>query len=269
MRMKEPLQLRLDRSASPERVARATRVLADVLDAVVPPKALEKVTVVVSNFDMRATVRVRDLAAEKAVAAVVRFLEDPFETAKDLDDAGELAQPLAAYCREEGDLRPEVWSLGGKRPRRIRVLDRGFAEHLDVVARQRGPRRRRLPGATFIQSAILRVGRWDEGAQTKVRLKLPDGTLCDVAVDEALVESFHDAAKSQRTFRVKVAGEWAREPDGTLVLMRREARAVEIDEKVSLGTGRQLITLVTEEPVIRKDELHAVLRAVGRGSDDE
>lgn len=262
------LELRLDHAATPERVASATRLLADVLSPMLADEDTAPepgLTVVVSNRALRATVRVLDPALLPKVEVLAAFLEDPRET---LEISPQVARALIRYAREEARFRPTFWRAG-KSPRVLRVLDEKFA---DVVERSllRPPARRpRVVGATFLCSKIYKIGRRDDASPTRARVLLADGTMKELVVADSAHAAVSAAYDSGREQRIKLVGDWVHRKDGLELEYGSSLRIVGVDEQLSRGTAAGLLAAVTGQPALRKHELAGVLRQLRGGDDDD
>lgn len=283
-RFKNMLELRLDHAATPERVARATRLLADMMqpllnfdeDESLPEDgtriATPPVTVVVENYNTSATVRVWDPRYEPAILALGEFIANPSDNVPEGDLASQLGQALTKYAKAEAVFHPSFWfaaDVSGL-PRRLRSVDERFVADIERAVGQRRRRRHKTIGAAYVQSRIYQIGQIEEAAPIKVRLLMQDGTFANIVVDPDAVGAFAEAFATGkgREFRVKLVGDWIR-VDGRLELARdAKLRAVSIDSRIASGDGLALVEAATARPVVRRGELAGVLRHL-RGDDDD
>lgn len=267
------LELRLEHAATPERVAVATRMLADLLQRVLPqlgdddPEAAQPtVTIVVSNYSTKATVRVWDDALETPVDAVREFIHNPGTADYEL---AELIGPLLMrYARREFKYQPTFWDGAHQ----LRAVDESFIAEIRQALAQQRTRAPRATAATFVTTRIYRVGRRRDGDEIKARLLLPDEQFHEVPVDPHLVHDFvralDEGRAKGREFRVKLMGAWRRRDGKLEFLYDAPLRAIGIDDRVG-GSAQAFLAAVAGDPVIKRGELAKALRKLDEDDDDE
>lgn len=254
------LELRLAVAATPARIARATRMIHEVVEAGFPAQR-DRVTVVVENDPSRITMKGWTHAAIAAVAALGEFIRNPTESVTGLDTAA-VAEPLERYCCDEIAYGPAFW-LPGSRKRPLRAVDREFIDHLHVVATSR-PRVRDplVSGTTVVVSPVLRVGRTNDGAETKARINLPGLGTCDVGVDDAVYSDLCDAVKRKVTGRLRLLVEWRRVATGDLEIDPTRTTVLGFESRGQYTTGARMVEIATSSPALTADELDEVLQTL-------
>jgi hypothetical protein len=277
------LELRLDHAATPERVAQATRLLADLLSPLLDEAGVDSdprdptsrnspgITVVVSNRELRATVRILDRTLRPKIEALDAFLLDPTREVLAGESIPEIspraAKALIHYAREEARFHPSFWRVE-EDPRLLRVLDEKFADAVEKSIRMPSAKRSRVVGATFITSKVYKVGRRDDGSPTRARVLLPGGAMKELVVAESARAAVSAAYESGREHRIKLVGDWVTREGSLELEVDSKMRIIGIDEQVSPGSTADLLAATAEQPALRKHELAGVLRQL-RGGDDE
>jgi hypothetical protein len=279
------LELRLEHAATPVRVAKATRLLADLLQPLLPadPPGDEQgggipgagaspVTVVVNNFSTSASVRVWDPSVVGHVQMLVDFIGDP-TTSMEGDLAPLFAEAIAKYARDEGHYHPSFWSA----QHRLRSVDERYAEELEAAIKQK----RRIPPrflvATYIKTPILglRVTKANPPGY-RAKIQIPGGKEGGDEVEvapgarAAFSRAFEHGRETRQLFRVKVLGNWIRQANNRLEFtINEKLRATGIDDRVSTSNGPALVAEMDAEPILKRGETAGILRRVRSGEDDE
>lgn len=281
------LELKLEHAATPERVAKATRLLADLLEPLVPGDQPESerntlhsdpgrppVTVVVSNFTTSAAVRVWDQRVAPKVQVLVDFIANP-EAPIEGEFTPLFAERIAKYAREEWQYQPSFWVENY----RLRSVNETYANQLEAAVRQKRRRPQKFLGATFITTPILgiRVAK-NDAATYHARLVLPGGK---ESGDEVLVApnvcakfsaAFERGRETRQQFRVKLVGNWTRKGSRLEFTIndKDKLRATGIDDRIMRSNGPALLAEMDADPIIKREEMQGILRQVrGGGEDDE
>lgn len=258
------LEMRLGVLATPSRVADATRMLAQAIEAGFPDEASE-MSIVVENHDMRVRLGAWSEAASNAGTKFSGFLENPTKSIEASDTTG-MAEAIEEYCRETVELEPSFWRPRARKP--FRVVDREFLDHLRVVREERvdtlvAPK---VFGTTTITSPVLRVGRLTEKATLRARIRWA-GKPYDVEVDGDVYSSFCEAAKHGRSMRIQLVVAWMHTKEG-LRFTNVGTKAVFIEEpQTYLGLVNSEIARLP--PLMSAAEARMVYAGLRRGDDDE
>jgi hypothetical protein len=212
----EELVLELDGIALPRRVAAATRMMADVADAL--GGELPGMTLVASNRNMQVALRARDGPSAHAVNTVAHVLENPLEAIQAAPELRTVARVIADGMRSFAPLGGRFRKRGTRKP--LVLLDQAFIRVMDAASRPPIEERRWVQGTAEVYSPVLRVGRLREGAPPQVRLFLA-GELRDVNVDPEKADDFFNAAKRGTTQRIRIEARWFAGEEGALVLDTR------------------------------------------------
>ncbi len=257
-RAKNALELRLDAGASPERVALAARLLARMLKAAAPNLPEDAVTMVVQNYALRATIRTRTVEAERVVRRVLRLLENPTRAAAKEPHASDLAAAIVEDGRELEQYVPRFYRPRKKQP--IAEVNAGFMKTMRFIAEDLR-HEQVVRGSTILYSRVYRVGTTDEGRDAKARILASDKPV-DVTINEAVVDRFFDAAKSQRVLPIRIEGCWVRTGEGLFVLDARRSTATDVDTEWQATSGRELVEKASEVIGDAFDDIDDVLARI-------
>ncbi|MFO0682915.1 MAG: hypothetical protein U0234_12720 [Sandaracinus sp.] len=233
----EELTLAIDGAATPERVATVARMFADALRAAGDDDGM--VTMVVQNFDMRASVRGRDEQGAAHVSDLIAVVDNPMRAVQDRPALREVAAVFAKYS-------PDVAGVGGRFHRRRRViskLDGNFVAAVQAAAKQSNAAVVLFQGVTDIYSPVLRVGRQEPGSLPRARVVL-GGRSIDIALEAEgeELERFFDAAKHPtRLARIKLHATWHRGEAGEPVMDVGSARLMRLSPWTPMS-GPQMLT---------------------------
>jgi hypothetical protein len=257
--------MRLRALATPSRVADATRMLAQAIEAGFPDEAGD-MSLVVENKDMRVGLAAWNEKALDAANRLTDFLENPTQRIV-ADDTTGMAEAIEEYCREAVELEPTFWRPEAKKP--FRVVDAEFLNHLRVVREERVPDQAAAPkllGSTTTVSPVLRVGRLTERASLRARIRWA-GTAYDIQVETDVFAAFCEAAKHGRPMKIQLVVAWLQTPEG-LTFSKVGTKAIGIAEAES-PLGLINSELARLPPLMSTEEAKLVYAGLQRGDDDE
>lgn len=218
----EELVIELDGLALPSRVARAARMFADALEQLGGDAG--KVTMVVSNRTMRASLRGWEGVGAERVRMMLRLVENPLAAVQEAPELRPAARALATGAAE-------LASVGGRFRRKrksVARLDEAFANVMAAAAQEPAPPPRTIEGTTEVYTSVLRVGRAREASAVQARL-LVAGAPRDVDVDERYADAYFDAAKRGGLNRVRLRARWYLVEDEAPLIDVRTAVAMSIE----------------------------------------
>lgn len=257
------MELRLAAAASPRRVADAAAMMAAALEAAFP--AVEGLTLVVENFDMKVRLRAWGKESRLAADALKEFIKNPTASVPMVDVSG-LADLLRSYCRDNLEDGITFWRPGARKP--FRIVDREFIKILDVINEERmllegSTATTKLRGTTVVSTPVYRVGRSSEDADPKARIRI-DGKYVEVKIAASAFAEFCEAAKHARPVSVRLTASWVRKDEG-LVLIANGTTATAVERR---DTERVNARLVAIGPVVTDDEAALIWAGLGRGDDE-
>lgn len=210
--------------ASPDRVARTARALDEAVRVTAPGLADGDITMEVSNFNMHGEIRAWTKPAEEAIAATIRFVEQPEKAIAKFEHGREVARKLARPLRLLAEEHAVLRKPRAKRP--IKRVTVELADHLLTLAElPRASLIDSLRGGDVVVTPILRVGRVREGATVLARINVTPEKQGEIRVPPGLVDAFFDAAKVGGIFAVTVDVTWRRDNNGGLCRDLEEAVA--------------------------------------------
>ena len=251
-RVTDAFNLRLEAAATPERVAAAAAFLSRVLQAAHPDLPDGSVTIVVTNFAMGTHVRPRTHEGLVATRRILDFLDNPSRT---LDRDPKTRDIAVAFAHVDQTLQAATIS----RPRArkpVATLDDAFARRMGALASTARPEST-VRGTTVVYSPVYRVGRWDEDAATKARIRV-DGECHDIALAKDSNDTdFYNAAAHKRPFPIYLNAVWMRGGDGRLRYELKSTRVIRVDLSWTPLTGEEFVAAVNDSA------------SLGYGDDDE
>ncbi|HMU41492.1 MAG TPA: hypothetical protein PKE31_20965 [Pseudomonadota bacterium] len=241
LRTTTAFEVRIAAPATPERVAQAARMVANVFNAAGTPEDDHdpNITLEIYNKDLRALVHPRSPEGRRATKLFVQFLQNPMRLARTKPATRRFAAVLAdsadTFAGEKVSIvRPRV-----REP--LAVFDDEFARSMRSLAKVAPTIE--LRGSDEIISRIFRVGCTDEGRHIKARIVL-DGRPQDVLLPEDLPENvradFYEYAKTRALARIQLEVAWARDEHGLLSPFAPRCRVTGI-EPCEETTGAQLL----------------------------
>jgi hypothetical protein len=253
---RERLHIDLDLAATPERVAQASRILADLLASAAPDLPADSVTMVVDNLKMRSTLRSQNDAGDAAIAALRRVVESiRYLSEQKPDEHGHRALPerptaeMALLAGEVADNANKLRKLQAqvRLPRRrkpLAIVDNRFVASSKEVAATITTAAGIAYGTTTVYSEVLRAGRLTSGGTVGVRLFL-DGSPRDIAIEAGFPSApFFDAARDGGMRRITVAAAWLHDGSGAMRIVPRETRAREIDADWRAASGTEVLEML-------------------------
>lgn len=261
------LELRLGVAATPARVARAAKLLADLAEHAFP-RASRGWTVVVQNKTMRVGLRAWD-EVEKRASSSAQSLAD-FIANPSIDapfDAACVAADLVDYCKDEIAYEPAFHRPKTRKP--LRVVNREFIRFLSVVREERPEvdAGQRMRGDTVIVSPVLRVGRSSEAASVRARVVLPNLDERDVAIESRAYDSLCDAVRSRTVMNVRLRVEWVRR-DGELEIDPAKTVVLGVEPRNVITSGARLVGILGEAPAVSAADLRRALDSLREGDDE-
>ena len=258
-------EVRIDAPATPERVAQAARMVANVFSATGSSEDDNdpSITLEVFNKNLRALIHPRSVDGKRVTKLFVQFLENPIRLARIKPVTRKFAAALAEGAETfAGDkvtiVRPRV-----QEP--LAVFDEDFVRSMRSLARSAPTIE--LRGSDSIVSRIFRVGCTDEGKHIKVRLML-DGRPQDVVLPDdmpnAIRSEFFEYAKTGAMARVHLEVAWARDEHGLLTADAPRCRVTDIEPHEEI-TGSQLLDAVaSDEPLFDQPIEDVIAQIEGR-----
>lgn len=215
----DKLRIELDASASPERVAATATMIADAVKAIDPGLA-ESITMVVSNFELKAEVRGLGSAGAKVVKKIGGVLEHPERSLARDAKLPVVADVLARGLEGMGDITASLFWGSSKAPfkrdsgRAIASGMKDASKRAKKAAAQPPPE---VPPAypkgerllrTSLYTPVMRFGRASEAAKFRQVRIVVFGVAMEVEVPPELQTVCANLSATDDHYRVLITGKW-------------------------------------------------------------